>query len=520
MTRLREKDVYKICISKEESNKLLDYENNKSHFKNINLNEILSCVFLLASKTLKRSIRKSKLIIEDDFIEIIINIYSKYLVGTNNDIRVTLKMLSEYKHNIIALKLNNELDDEKEKDKYKDIALKQIKAINDFFDSLHLKDKMYEELKEFDRLIETNSPLNGENYKKLNDIFKYAVYPVPQMYVDYFFKESIRQNILLSKDVLHSLIDSLVSNYAYSNETFCYFRFRNIPSKSLGTYENNLIFVDYSHYRTIFKNGRVDYNDFLNTIFHELRHLYQVESITRVKKLTYDEMIMMMDYLLYNALPSNFYEDNYEFLYTELDARIHARMYTDCYLKMFGVKSDLSKENEKDIKQHKMRYRKLNGKFYIVDELFESKLEEIYESALDDGIDIFVRHPVLNLMYGRDFRRRTTLELFKIREEFKERSKRFEGNEKEKLEILIHNINEILYKQFLSVDDTIKDYEELVKDETIDSEEKQKYLESMLKIIEIRSKKEDIGSIKKFIETIKKLISKNDKKEKMLSKKQ
>lgn len=42
----------------------------------------------------------------------------------------------------------------------------------------------------------------------------------------------------------------------------------------------------------------------------------------------------------------------------------------------------------------------------------------------------------------------------------------------------------------------------------------------MLKVIEIRSKKEDIGSIKKFIETIKKLISKNDKKEKMLSKKQ
>ena len=187
---------------------------------------------------------------------------------------------------------------------------------------------------------------------------------------------------------------------------------------------------------------------------------------------------------------------------------------------MLGVKSDLSKENEEDIKQHKMRYRKLNGKFYIVDELFESKLEKIYESALDDGIDIFVRHPVLNLMYGRDFRRRTTLELFKIREEFKERSKRFEGNEKEKLEILIHNINEILYKQVLSVDDTIKDYEELVKDETIDSEEKQKYLESMLKVIEIRSKKEDIGSVKKFIETIKKLISKNDKKEKMLSKKQ
>ena len=76
---------------------------------------------------------------------------------------------------------------------------------------------------------------------------------------------------------------------------------------------------------------------------------------------------------------------------------------------------------------------------------------------------------------------------------------------------------EVSQKEIINSEDTS---EELVKDETIDSEEKQKYLEIMLKVIEIRSKKEDIGSVKKFIETIKKLISKNDKKEKMLSKKQ
>lgn len=58
MTKLREKDVYKICISKEESNKLLDYENNKSHFKNINLNEILSCVFFIGFKNFKKKYKK------------------------------------------------------------------------------------------------------------------------------------------------------------------------------------------------------------------------------------------------------------------------------------------------------------------------------------------------------------------------------------------------------------------------------------------------------------------------------
>ena len=520
MTKFKKKDIYNICISKEETEKLLDYENNKGHFKNEDLDSLLSCLFLFVSKSLTRSTKKSKLIIENDFISNIIKIYRKYLFTSKEDIRTVLKMLSEYKHNVIALKLNGELNDKETPQKYKSLAVSQIKEINDFLSELHLKEKMYEELKEFDEFIEANKSLDIHSYNKLSDIFKYAVYPIPQRYVDLFLKNTISQNKFLSIDVLQSLIDSLASNYAYSNETFCYFRFRNMSKNSFGTYENNLILVEESHYKSIDSKGKINYSDFLNTIFHELRHLYQVERITKVKALSYEEIIMMMDYLMYNALPKRFYENNYYFLYTELDARIHGRMYADCYLTILGVESNLSKENDKDIRQHKMRYRKLDGKFYIVDELFQSKIEEVYETALDNGIDIFKRHPVLNLMYARDFKRRTTLELFKIREEFIERSKHHKGENKDRLEILIHNINEILYKQVLSVEDTIKDYEELVKDDTIDSEEKRKYLESMLKVIEIRGKKEDINNIKKLVDTIKKLISKSKKKEKALLKKQ
>lgn len=520
MAKFKKKDIYNICISKEETEKLLDYENNKGHFKNEDLDSLLSCLFLFVSKSLTRSTKKSKLIIENDFISNIIKIYRKYLFTSKEDIRTVLKMLSEYKHNVIALKLNGELNDKETPQKYKSLAVSQIKEINDFLSELHLKEKMYEELKEFDEFIEANKSLDIDCYNKLSDIFKYAVYPIPQRYVDLFFKSTISQNKFLSIDVLQSLVDSLASNYAYSNETFCYFRFRNMSKNSFGTYENNLILVEESHYKSIDSKGKINYSDFLNTIFHELRHLYQVERITKVKALSYEEIIMMMDYLMYNALPKRFYENNYYFLYTELDARIHGRMYADCYLTILGVESNLSKENDKDIRQHKMRYRKLDGKFYIVDELFQSKIEEVYETALDNGIDIFKRHPVLNLMYGRDFKRRTTLELFKMRDEFIERSKHHKGENKDRLEILIHNINEILYKQVLSVEDTIKDYEELVKDDTIDSEEKRKYLESMLKVIEIRGKKEDINNIKKLVDTIKKLISKSKKKEKALLKKQ
>lgn len=111
MSKLREKDIYNICIKKEETEKLLDYENNKGHFKNEDLNSLLSSLFLFVSKSLTRSTKKSKLIIEDNFISNVIKIYRKYLFTSKEDIRVVLKILSEYKYNVIALKLNNELND-------------------------------------------------------------------------------------------------------------------------------------------------------------------------------------------------------------------------------------------------------------------------------------------------------------------------------------------------------------------------------------------------------------------------
>ena len=184
MAKLKEKDIYNICIKKEETEKLLDYENNKGHFKNEDLNSLLSSLFLFVSKSLTRSTKKSKLIIEDNFISNVIKIYRKYLFTSKEDIRVVLKMLSEYKYNVIALKLNNELNDKGTQKKYIALATSQIKEINDFLSELHLKEKMYEELKEFDEFIETNTPLDIDSYNKLSDIFKYAVYPIPQIYVD------------------------------------------------------------------------------------------------------------------------------------------------------------------------------------------------------------------------------------------------------------------------------------------------------------------------------------------------
>lgn len=515
MAKLKEKDIYNICIKKEITDKLLDYENNKSYFKNEDINEILSCLLLFSSKNIKRSIKKSKMIIEKYFISNIISIYKKYIFNSNKDNTILLKQLYEYKSNLIYLKLNGMLDDNKE---YKELAIKQIKEINTFIDSLNIKDKMYRELKSYDKYMDNENELSSEEYYKLNNIIKYAVYPIPQRYIDLFFKETIKRNILMSEEVISSVIGSIIHNYSYSNDTFCYFRLKNESSKSYGSYENNLIIISILHYKDIMHYKEVDYSNFLETVFHELRHLYQINKITTNKELSYDDIIMLMDYLLYNTLHSKYYDSNYDFISSELDARIYGRSYADRYLNILDVKSNLSSENEEDIRKHKIRNRKYNGKFYTIDELFRTKIEEIYNISLENDIDIFKRHPVLNIMFTKDLKRRTTVELFHMRDEYNNKLDNASKEEKEDLEIKIHNINEILYKQILSVEETISDYKELISDKSIDEKEKELYLESMIKVIELRSKKENIKSIKRLINIIKENISKSKEKSLNLSK--
>ena len=187
MIRIREKDVYNICVKKNETNKLLDYDNNKSHFRNANLNEILSCFFSFVSRELKRAIRSSKMINEEYFIRNIIKIYKKYVIGTDKEKEI-IKVLNAYKEAIILLKVEVGFDEnDKEEKAAEEILLNQVKQINDFFSELNLKQKMYLELGTFDKYLEQEE-LPKEEYDRLTSIMNYAVYPVPQRYIYLYFR--------------------------------------------------------------------------------------------------------------------------------------------------------------------------------------------------------------------------------------------------------------------------------------------------------------------------------------------
>lgn len=498
MIKIREKDVYNICVNENETNKLLDYDNNKSHFKSVKLNEILSYFFSFVSKELKRAIKFNKMINEEYFISNIIKIYKKYVVGTDKEKEI-IKELTAYKEAIILLKVEFGFDEnDKEEKAAEEILLNQVKQINDFFSELNLKEKMHQQLSTFDKYSEQEE-LPKEEYDRLTEIINYAVYPIPQRYIDLYFRETVDKNILMSRETLKSVINSIIKNFAHTNDTHCYFKVLKESNRTQGSYEDKVICISPATYKKILGNGKVDYKDILLTVFHELRHLYQDNKTVGFKRLDYSDIEILMDLLLSHTFELKYYDANYDCLSYELDARVKSRIDTDRYLDILGKVGTTRVHNLEDIKKNKTKYRKFNYRYLLLEEIFYRNIEKIFETAKNEDVNIFEKHPILNILFTPEMKRRSTAELFKMRNEFQRRLELIDEEETERLEILIHNINEVLYGQILPLEDMVSDYKELLESDFIDEIEKKLYLENMRKLIEMEARERSIYDVDEMI---------------------
>ena len=86
-----------------------------------------------------------------------------------------------------------------------------------------------------------------------------------------------------------------------------------------------------------------------------------------------------------------------------------------------------------------------------------------------------------------------------MRNEFQKRLEFIDEEETERLEILIHNINEVLYGQILPLEDMVSDYKELLKADFINETEKKLYLENMKRLIEMEARERSIYDIDEMI---------------------
>lgn len=458
----------KIVLDSDTNKKFLDFKNNQDIFCDGNETEYYAALYDYIKRLVYNSRSTNEMILNKSFIPNVIRILKNDILVQNKLKELVYLELIHYLFvyyvtiNIIRLTGCWPYSEEENKDVQKEaitLLKTQMKDIEDFLKEIEYDKRVSELLERFKEQTTMEHELSNNDFNDLELIFTTA-HNIPQEYIDLYFRNVIKYSKKVTTDSLRNAFSSLVKNQASSYGTYCFLDICPLKIGTLGSYEYHVIAVSDRTFSGFYLNQLVRKRNIFDTIFHELTHLLQ-EKLYEKENLPYEYILMIEDYLLSNALPDKYTNNNYMSLYNEIDARRLGSLKTDEYLRTLGI---IPKENtlrtiERDERKHKKDTRYYNKQEKSVDILFDENIHEIIRVLKEEfKIDIFTDYPVLNYLYHKDGRRKTTLELIKeknitTREEVK------------KL------IDEILRNRKLSKENISKDLKELVLDLDISIEE-------------------------------------------------
>lgn len=139
--------------------------------------------------------------------------------------------------------------------------------------------------------------------------------------------------------------------------------------------------------------------EIINTIFHEIHHLKQ-RTLINNNNISYDTYLLTMEQVIVQAMKDDYYQDNYWYLYEEVDARYIAAKETYCYIKNIcpSLANDMFVSTIKNVQEcHQafmMLKRKVHNKIYLREELCDRIIRRN-----PNYLKIF---PLLNFFYNDD----------------------------------------------------------------------------------------------------------------------
>ena len=167
------------------------------------------------------------------------------------------------------------------------------------------------------------------------------------------------------------------------------FNSRLISGSVWGYYsnDNNIMYINPKMLENI-----TDMNDALveafDTIFHETRHACQNQEVTTLKMFSFDNLIMAIDLFMSNRPYSNYYNENYEHISYEKDAREMA--YVDC-MTIFRNQEEMQKRVKKEYndKYRLSDYMRKKNAFSIdvyhgIIEMFQEEVNSMFEVFKED----------------------------------------------------------------------------------------------------------------------------------------
>lgn len=458
----------KIVLDSDTNKKFLDFKNNQDIFCDGTENEYYAALYDYIKRLIYNSRSTNEMILNKTFISNIIRILKNDVLVQNKLKELVYLELIHYLFvyydtiNIIRLTGCWPYSEEENKDVKKEaitLLKTQKKEIEVFLKEIEYDKRVSKLLERFKEQTTMECELSNDDFNDLELIFTTA-HNIPQEYIDLYFRNVMKYSKRVTTDSLRNAFSSLVRNQASSYGTYCFLDICPLKIGTLGSYEYHVITVSDRTFSSFYLNQLVKKRNIFDTIFHELTHLLQ-EKLYEKENLPYEYILMIEDYLLSNTLSDKYTTNNYMSLYNEIDARRLGSLKTDEYLRTLGI---IPKENtlsaiERDERKHKKDTRYYNREEKSVDVLFDENIQEVIKVLKEEfKIDIFTDYPVLNYLYHKDGRRKTTLELIK------EKSRTTSEEEK-------NLIDEILKNRKLSKENISKDLKELVLDSDLSIED-------------------------------------------------
>lgn len=226
----------------------------------------------------------------------------------------------------------------------------------------------------------------------------------------------------ISKDIIELLLSDLLNNSSYYTDdeikiilsSFCY----NLLSKYYNDFDikivnkniiNNISSLNdvegLVYGKTIYLDEDISLDirneniEILRIIFHEAHHIKQ-RYLLETNDISYKTFLLTMEQIIIMKMDNEYYQDNYLYLFEEIDARLEAEFQLYDYLDKYNKKLLVSNIDDilNNISDYELQaenvYRKLNNKKVDREELFDRIIRRN-----PNYIDLY---PILNFYYNSD----------------------------------------------------------------------------------------------------------------------
>lgn len=292
----------------------------------------------------------------------------------------------------------------------------------------NIKPKDAPDMSRFDTVVDNLQAMDEETFDAFVQdlqILKTNGEPLPEKYCDYIIAEKLNPNSVLNRyfsekymKIFDRAFEDKTSHVLSTNgvEKKYLINVTNVSRAELGGEANEygrVIFNrDYVH-----KLSR-DNTSCINTLFHECRHAKQFEKY-KESDMNTKVYVMLKDSILREKLMEqdyDYYRENYDVFYPEIDARISGEKERSKYLKQLGMTeaeilaSDVDEDKtyaekqRSEIEKYSTK-RKYKGVEVDVNDLFAEQIKRFP--------GIIKQYPVLGFEFNEDGTRKTREEMYR-----------------------------------------------------------------------------------------------------------